>query len=416
MGKAALRSLLAAAATASLMFAFAAQTTNAQATKGSVPPPPKLPTTAELLTVLGTGQQLYGLNADKRLPIASATKLMTALVTLEHASLSEIVRDPNWHPAAADSQIELVPGEPMSVHDLMVAMLVPSADDAAEDLAYNVGGRSIPHFLQMMNRRARALGLPHTHYTTPIGLDTPGNYSSASDLIKLATYLLEHHPFFAHVVGLTQATLKTGYHPRHVVARNTLLGRVPWIHGVKTGHTHDAGYVLVADGRKDGMTLLSAVLGTPSEALRDSSTLALLDWGFAHFRLAKPLKAGATIARPTYNGEQSSRVDVLATKTVAWAIPKSRRLQIRLRLVHNLNGPLKRGARVGTATVLDGSATVAQVPLVLARAIPGVSWAAKVARFITKPYTLVPLIVAVLALATALTVLWRTRRGAATPA
>ncbi len=120
---------------------------------------------------------------------------MTALETLKHASLSEVFRDPNWHPAAADSQIGLAPGEPMTVHDLMVAMLVPSADDAAEDLAYNVGGRSISRFLSMMNASAHALGLTHTHYTTPIGLDTPGNYSSAGDLIKLSAYLLKHYPF-----------------------------------------------------------------------------------------------------------------------------------------------------------------------------------------------------------------------------
>jgi D-alanyl-D-alanine carboxypeptidase (penicillin-binding protein 5/6) len=405
MGKAALRSVLAPAAALALV--------SVPSATAAVPAPPKVPVTAALVSVLGTGQRLYALNPQRQLPIASATKLMTALQTLKRARLNEVFKDPNWHPAAADSQIGLLPGEPMNVHDLMVAMLVPSADDAAEDLAYNVGGRSIPHFLAMMNQGARALGLTHTHYTTPIGLDTPGNYSSASDLVKLAAYLLKRYPFFAHVVGLAHAVLKSGYHPRAVVSRNTLLGRVPWIHGVKTGHTQDAGYVLVADGTRHGMTLLSAVLGTPSEAARNSSTLALLDWGFAHFRMAKPIKAGAVVARPSYNGEASSRVNVLATKTVAWVVPKTRHLQVRQSLRHNLNGPLARGARVGTATVLDGTKTIAEVPLVLARAIPGLSWPTRVARFLTKPYTLVPLIVVVLAMATLLTVLWRTRRRAA---
>jgi D-alanyl-D-alanine carboxypeptidase (penicillin-binding protein 5/6) len=368
------------------------------------------------VTSFETNQQLYGVHADRELPIASATKLMTALETLRHAPLSETFRDPDWRPAPADSQIGLIPGEPMSVRDLMVAMLVPSADDAAEDLAYNVGGHSIPRFLGMMNRSARALGLSHTHYTTPIGLDTPGNYSSASDLVKLAAYLLKRFPFFKHVVGLTHATLETGYHPRHLVARNTLLGAVPWIHGVKTGHTDDAGYVLVADGTRDGMTLLSAVLGTPSEAERNASTLALLDWGFAHFRLAKPLRAGMVLARPTYNGQSSSHVSVIAARPFSWVIPKGRRVTLGVRVRHNLEGPLKRHAQVGTVTVFDGGRAVATVSLVLARAIPGLSWGTKLARFVTKPYTLVPLIIALLAMATALTVLWRSRRRAATPA
>jgi serine-type D-Ala-D-Ala carboxypeptidase (penicillin-binding protein 5/6) len=409
MGKAAVIRLLAVAAGLSLL----ALTPSANA---AVPAPPKLPAKAALLTVLATGQQLYGLRATEELPIASTTKLMTALQTLEHASLSDVFKDPNWHPAAADSQIGLIPGEPMSVHDLMVAMLVPSADDAAESLAYNVGGHSIPRFLQMMNRGARQLGLAHTHYTTPVGLDTPGNYSSATDLIKLAAYLLKHYPFFTHVVGLTHATLKTGYHPRSLVSRNTLLGRVPWIHGVKTGHTLDAGYVLVADGTRGGMTLMSAVLGTPSEAARDASTLALLDWGFAHFRMARPLRAGSVVARPRFNGDSSSHVDVLAARTVSWAIPRHTHLQVHLALPHQLNGPLKRGDRVGTATVFDGSKTLTQVPLVLARAIPGLAWPTKVARFITKPYTLVPLIAALAMAAVALTALWRSRKRISAPA
>ena len=115
---------------------------------------------------------------------------MTALVTLEHGPLNRVFADPNYYPAAEDSQIGLEPGERMSVHDLLTAMLLPSADDAAEDLAYNVGHRSVNRFLSMMNARAAQLGLTHTHYTTPIGLDTPGNYSSADDLVDLARYLL----------------------------------------------------------------------------------------------------------------------------------------------------------------------------------------------------------------------------------
>ena len=409
MGKAAVIRLLAVAVALSLLAL-------APPANAAVPPPPKLPVRAALLTVFSTGQHLYGFHANEELPIASTTKLMTALQTLEHASLNDTFKDPNWHPAPVDSQIGLIPGEPMSVRDLMVAMLVPSADDAAESLAYNVGGRSIPHFLQMMNRAAHQLGLTHTHYTTPVGLDTPGNHSSATDLIKLAAYLLERYPFFTHVVGLTRAVLRTGYHPRAVVSRNTLLGRVPWIHGVKTGHTLDAGYVLVADGRRRGMTLLSAVLGTPSEAARDASTLALLDWGFAHFRMARPVRAGSVLARPSFNGDSSSHVDVLAPRTVSWVIPRRSHLRVRLTLRHDLNGPLSEHARVGTATVLDGPKTLTQVPLVLARAIPGLPWPTKVARFVTKPYTLFPLIAALTMAALLIAVLWWSRRRVSTPA
>ena len=106
--------------------------------------------------------------------------------------------------AAVDSQIGLEPGERMSVHDLLLALMLPSADDAAEDLAYNVGHGSVARFVGMMNAEARALGLRHTHYSTPIGLDTPGNYSTAADLVKLADYDLTHCAYFARIVALPQ--------------------------------------------------------------------------------------------------------------------------------------------------------------------------------------------------------------------
>ena len=404
MGNGAVSRVVAALAAIS----FLGLAASAGAAASTIARPPNLPTKAAVVTVLGTGQRLYGKNADRELPIASTTKLMTALQTLEHASLQRMVTEPDYHFAADDSQIYLAPGERMSIHDLMVALLLPSADDAAKDLAYNVGGGSVSRFIAMMNQGARALGLTHTHYSTPIGLDAPGNYSTASDLVKLAGYLLQRYPFFAHTVALPDATLKTGEHPRYVINRNDLVGRVSWIHGVKTGHTSKAGYVLVGEAGGHGMTLLSAVLGTPSEAARDRSTLALLDWAYANFRMAKPLTANQVLARPTANGYSNRYAPVIAAQSFSWAIPKDAHLRVRLRLPHDIGGPLKRHARVGTATVLQGDRPIARVRLELQRALPGLSPLTAAARFVTKPITLVVLIV--ILGAAALTVVTRSRR------
>ncbi len=152
-------------------------------------PPPRLTVRAAALFAPATGQTLYADRAQEELAVASTTKLMTALITLEHVhALGTVFTQNNYLPAAVDSQIGLVPGERMSVHDLLIALMLPSADDAAEDLAYNVGHGSVPRFVAMMNERARQLGLRHTHYATPSGLDTVGNHSSASDLNRLAAY------------------------------------------------------------------------------------------------------------------------------------------------------------------------------------------------------------------------------------
>jgi serine-type D-Ala-D-Ala carboxypeptidase (penicillin-binding protein 5/6) len=355
--------------------------------------PPHMSARAAVLIERSTGRRLVGDNADARLAIASTTKLMTALVTLEHVHrLSRIFTQNNYYPAAADSQIGLVPGERMSVHDLMVAMLLPSADDAAEDLAYNVGRGSIGRFVAMMNARARQLGLTHTHYSTPSGLDTPGNYSSASDLVRLASYVLTHQPFFARVVAERSAVLHTGSRPRYVVNRNDLVGRYTWINGVKTGHTAAAGYVLVGQGTRDGMTLISAVLGTSSEGARDANTLALLDYGFRTFHFVTPIHGGAVLARPTVRDRPGVHASVLASRSFTTLARRGAPVRVVVRVPGELAGPLPRHAVVGTAEVRAGGRVLARIPLLLAEKLPAVSPLTLAARFLTRGTTLVMLV------------------------
>jgi D-alanyl-D-alanine carboxypeptidase (penicillin-binding protein 5/6) len=379
---------------------------------------PRLGVSGAVLIEESTGQRLYGMNPDARLPIASTTKLMTALLTLEHEQrLSRMFTAPDYYSSSVDSQIGLVPGERMSVHDLLLALLIPSADDAAEDLAFNVGHGSVGHFIGEMNVRARQLGLAHTHYSTPIGLDTAGNYSSASDLVKLASFELTHHPFFARVVALPDAVLSTGNHRRYVINRNDLVGRVPWIDGVKTGHTSGAGYVLVGSGKRDGMTLISAVLGTSGESARDANTLALLDYGFANFRLATPVLAGSVIANPTVRDRPGVRVNVIAASTFTRVVLRTTRLTTRVEIPHQLAGPLKRQAVVGDVRVLANGRTIARIALLLTRALPAVSSLTLAAHFLTRPSTLVSLVV-LLGAVIGLAGVWRWRlraREAARP-
>jgi serine-type D-Ala-D-Ala carboxypeptidase (penicillin-binding protein 5/6) len=382
---------------------------------------PSLSVRAAALIEGSTGHQLYGFYQGGDLAIASTTKLMTALLTMEHVHNynTTFFTQNNYYAASVDSQIGLVPGERMSVHDLLLALLLPSADDAAEDLAYNVGRRSVGRFVAWMNYRAQQLHLGHTHYSTPIGLDTPGNYSCAADLVKLARYLLTHHPWFRHAVATPSATLYTGNYVRHVVNRNDLVGRIPWINGVKTGHTSDAGYVLVGSGTQHGMTLISAVLGTSSEAERDSNTVALLDWGFANFHLVQPISAGRVLARLPVKNEPGLRVPVIAATTFKDVVPRTPAVHIRLELPKRVTGPKKRHAIIGTAVILSGHRTLARIRLLLARAVPAVSPVTLAERFITRPITLLSLGVLLVAVLIAAGFRWarvRGRRGDPEPA
>ncbi len=359
----------------------------------ATPAPPRLGVSSAILVAPATGQRLAAVAADARRAIASTTKLMTALITLEHVrQLSTVFAQNDFVAAPVDSQIGLRPGERMSVHDLLLALVLPSADDAAEDLAYNIGRRSVARFVGMMNARARELGLGHTHYSTPSGLDTPGNYSSAADLVTLAGYVLHHQPFFARIVALPRAVLRTGDHVRSVVNRNTLLTRFPWINGVKTGHTSAAGYVLVGSAHRDGFTLLSAVLGTDSESARDANTLALFAYGFHDFRLAAPLVAGTVLARPTVRDRPGAHALLIAAAGLRRVIPRSSRLTLLVQAPRQIAGPLPRLHRQGTVVVLLDGRPVARIPLLLAHALPAVSPLTLAARFLTRGTTLFALV------------------------
>jgi D-alanyl-D-alanine carboxypeptidase (penicillin-binding protein 5/6) len=365
---------------------------------------PALSVSGAALTETQTGQELFGRNAGARLAIASTTKIMTAWITLQHVRrLGVLFTQNDYTAAAADSQIGLVPGERMSVHDLLLALLLPSADDAAEDLAYNVGGGSVARFVAMMNAEARRLRLTQTHYSTPIGLDTPGNYSSALDLDRLAAYVIAHSAYFRQVIDLPSAVLRTGRYRRDVVNRNDLVGRYPWITGVKTGHTLDAGYVLVASGTRDGMTLIGSVLGTASAAARDHNALALLDWGFSQFQLVAPVRAGEVLARRPVS-DSSTRAVLIADASFRRAVSRSQRVTVTVKAPRQLAGPLPRHAIVGQATVRVGGRAVARIPLVLARALPAVSALTQAGRFLTRTSTLVWLVLIVLV---GLAGLWR---------
>jgi D-alanyl-D-alanine carboxypeptidase (penicillin-binding protein 5/6) len=163
--------------------------------------------------------------------------------------------------------------------------------------------------------------------------------------------------------------LRTGSHVRDVINRNDLVARYPWINGVKTGHTVDAGYVLVASGIRDGMSLIDAVLGASSMSGADAAALALLNYGFASFRLRTPVRAGEVLARIPVSGQPGRRVRLIAGATYSHVFPTSTRVRIRIKAPAELTGPPRRHARVGSVVILAGRRIVARIPLLIARGL-----------------------------------------------
>jgi serine-type D-Ala-D-Ala carboxypeptidase (penicillin-binding protein 5/6) len=342
--------------------------------------PRELESRAAALGDASDGHVLYRRDARARRPVASATKLMTALVALEELPLRRSLRAAPYSAGPLESQIHLRPGERMKVIDLLRALLLESANDAAVTLARGAAG-TVGRFVARMNERARELGLSTTHYSNPIGLDERGNYSSALDLVVLARRLLRNRTV-ASIVDLPAARLRSGARPRVVTNRNDLVGKVPWIDGVKTGHTLAAGYVLVASGTRNGVRLVSVVLGSPSAAARDTDTLALLDYGFSLYRSVRALRAGSPVASSDVAFYDDRKVRLTVRRDVRISVRRGERLRTVVSAPDELEGPLEAGARVGTVRVVRGGKLARLVPLVTAESVPDAGFLRRASRYL----------------------------------
>jgi D-alanyl-D-alanine carboxypeptidase (penicillin-binding protein 5/6) len=333
------------------------------------------------------GTVLYAKNPNARRSIASTTKLMTALLTLERARPSEVFRGTSYQAGAAESKINLGNGEAMRVGDLLEALLLESANDAAVALAQGVSG-SREAFVRDMNSRARQLGLGHTSYANPVGLDSPSNYSTAADLATLARRLLRNRRF-ARIVRMPSARLETGARPREVDNRNELVrDGVRPVTGVKTGHTSTAGYVLVGSARgANGARVVSVVLGEPSEAARDTESLAALRWGVAQYRRVGVLTADRPMARADVE-LRSEKVALVPATDLNLTLRRGQRVGKRVNAPEEVEGPLPAGHRVGNVEVMQGRRVVRRVPLVTAADVKGASVPTKVLHSVGGPLTL----------------------------
>jgi D-alanyl-D-alanine carboxypeptidase (penicillin-binding protein 5/6) len=322
---------------------------------------------AAIVMEASTGDVLLAQNAGQRRQIASTTKLMTVLVALQRTDLDDIFSATGYDPLPIESQIGLRPGERMSVRDLVRATLLPSANDAAAAIAVGTMG-STEAFVAEMNRRARALGLRDTSFANPIGLDDEANYSSALDLAKLAVEL-RRDEFFRRTVDLPSAVLRSGVRKRTVINRNALVRRVDAVDGMKTGHTRRAGYVLVGSASRDGVTVISVVLGEPSERARDADSLALLRYGLSRYDARTVMPEGRVLGRVALQFRDEA-VDVIAGATVKRVLRTGDRTQVAISgLPKEVDGPLPRGTRLGTATIRKGGEVLARVPVVTARPV-----------------------------------------------
>ncbi len=359
----------------------------AAAHAATAPQPPQVRAPAAILVEPATGDVVFQRNADQRRPIASTTKLMTALVTLEHASLDDVMTTVDYHGSPAESLAGFRGGERVTVRDLLRALLITSANDAAATLAQRVAG-SRAAFVKLMNAKARRLKLTNTRYANPIGLDSPDNYSTATDLAKL-TLILRRNAFFRETTNLPRVTLKSGSHPRTFANRNVLVRNVPAVNGVKTGHTSTAGYILVGSASRAGVTVVAVVLDDPSESARDSDALNLLKYGLSRYHVVTAVKQDQVVGHAALS-HRDEQVDLVAGETVKRTARRGDKLVVTVTgAPTEIDGPLPEGARVGTVTVTQRGKVVARVPLQTADAVDAATFFDRLRDWLGNPVTLI---------------------------
>ena len=337
-----------------------------------------VPCAAAILVDEDSGTVLYEKNADARRPIASITKVMTLLLTFEALEAGKISLD-DFVPVSehayhmGGSQIWLEPGEEMTLNDMLKAICISSANDAAVAVAEYVGG-SEPAFAEMMNARAAELGMTNTHFVNACGLDEPEHLSTARDVAAMSREMLLHHTEVRDYCSIWMDTLRGG--ATQLVNTNKLLKSYSGITGLKTGTTGKAGVCISASAERNGLRLIAVVLGAASGKERFQAASTLLDYGFSHFEsAAAELPADAPLSLPVERGTAES-VALTYTAPERCLMPKgeSSTLQVALDLPQKLAAPIRAGETVGTVKISNGSAELASYPVTAAQDVDALSF------------------------------------------
>ena len=311
--------------------------------------------------------------------VASITKLMTAVVALEQARLTDLVRVSPSAASIGESTVYLRAGEELSVADLIRATLIPSANDAAQALALHVGRGSADRFVGLMNAKAEELGLSDTNFENPHGLDESGHVSSARDATALVRYALGV-PFIRDALSRSTVSLPDG---RTFPTTDDLLVTWPPLVGGKTGHTLDAGWSQAAAAARSGVTVYGTVLGSDARGTRNDALRELLEYGLDQYRRIQVIDAGRVyVTAETGYGQPD--VDLVAPRSIVRMLRSGKPLVERVVAPTTLALPVAQSQIVGRVEVYDGSRLVASSNLIAAESVADAGFLAKARWYATR--------------------------------
>ncbi|MDY5007682.1 D-alanyl-D-alanine carboxypeptidase family protein [Candidatus Allofournierella merdipullorum] len=332
-----------------------------------------VPCRAAVLIDLSSGTVLYEKEPDTPMPIASITKVMTLLLTFEaieagKVSLQDTVPVSDHAYNMGGSQIWLEPGETFTLDEMVKAICVSSANDAAVAVAEFIGG-SEPAFAELMNQKAAELGMTNTAFKNACGLDEAGHLSTARDVAIMSREMLLNHPRITDYTTIWMDTLRGGQ--TQLLNTNKLLKRYQGVTGLKSGTTSGAGVCISASASRDGLDLLAVVLGAASSNERFDAATALLDYGFANFEnVAAPAPENAPASLPVTGGAQETvELRYAAPEKILVQKGEGAALTAELELPQTLAAPLAEGQQVGAVTVYSGETALGSWPVTAASAV-----------------------------------------------
>ncbi|MCH1448661.1 MAG: D-alanyl-D-alanine carboxypeptidase [Litoricolaceae bacterium] len=339
-----------------------------------IPAAPKLQASGYLLVDATNGEILVEYNAEEPLPPASLTKMMTAYIAEREITEGRLSFDDQvpvsvkaWK--TGGSRMFIREGTEVRLEDLLRGIIIQSGNDASVAVAEYIAG-SEDVFADVMNQTAISLGMTNTQFKNATGLPEDGHYTTAKDLSVLAARIIQDFPDTYPIYQEKNFT----YNGIKQANRNSLLFRDPSVDGLKTGHTEEAGYCLVASAERDGFRLISVVMGTASEKAREQETTKLLQYGFRYFSGKTVFAAGEPLpesARKVWFGEMES-VDLAPTEPLYVTLPLGREsaIQATLDAPDTLDAPLEAGTVVGTVKIMLGERVLAESPVAVAEAVP----------------------------------------------
>ncbi|HEY2681888.1 MAG TPA: D-alanyl-D-alanine carboxypeptidase family protein [Steroidobacteraceae bacterium] len=340
-----------------------------------IPSAPQVDARAYEVVDFRTGKELASLNPNTREEPASLTKLMTAYIVFQELAAGKLKLEENvtvsehaWRSEGSRTFIEL--GKPISVQDLILGMIVQSGNDATIALAERIAGTE-PTFAQMMNANAQRLGMTGTHFENSSGLPSPNHYTTAHDMALLATAIIRDFPAYYKWFSVREF-VHNGIKQQN---RNGLLEKDPTVDGLKTGHTDSAGFCLVTSSLRNGMRIISVVMGAGSFSGRENASAALLNYAFTFYETRLAVK-GATALASAHVWKAAFTPADLGIKSDLWlTVPRGQSdLKVVTDVQPKLIAPLGTDANVGTVKVMLGNETLATQPLHPLKPVGPGSW------------------------------------------